>query len=71
MGHYAENLRAVGFSLYGGADGVGCAGAVGGGDVVSSVPVPQPVVDDPGGDGFVVAFAQVVEDFLVEGGVTA
>ncbi len=27
--------------------------------VVPLVPVPQPVVDDPGGDGGVVAFAQV------------
>ena len=39
--------------------------------VVPLVPVPQPVVDDPGGDGGVVAFAQVIEDLLVQGGVLA
>jgi hypothetical protein len=39
--------------------------------VVPLVPVPQPVVDDPGGDGGVVAFAQVIEDLLVQAGVPA
>ena len=39
--------------------------------VVPGVPGPQPVVDDPEGDGGVVAFPQVIEDFLVEGGVPA
>jgi hypothetical protein len=29
------------------------------------VPVPQPVMDDPGGDGGVVAFPQAVEYLLV------
>ena len=37
--------------------------------VVPVVPVPQPVVDDPEGGGRVVAFAQVIEDLLVQGGV--
>ena len=39
--------------------------------VPAAVPVPQPVVDDPGGDGGVVAFPQVTEDLLVQGGVRA
>jgi hypothetical protein len=41
------------------------------GVVPAAVPVPQPVVDDPGGDGGVVAFAQVVQCLLVQGGVPA
>ena len=41
------------------------------GVVPAAVPVPQPVVDDPGGDGGVVAFAQAVECLLVQGGVPA
>jgi len=39
--------------------------------VVPVVPVPQPVVDDPGRDRGVGAFAQVIEDLLVQGGVPA
>ena len=39
--------------------------------VVAGVPVPQPVVDDPGPDGGVVAFAQVIEDLRVQGGAAA
>ena len=41
------------------------------GVVPAVVPVPQPVVDDPGGDGIIVAFPQVIEDLLVQGGVPA
>src|SRR5262249_32895729 len=39
--------------------------------VVSGVPVPQPVVDDPGPDRGVVTFPQVIEYLLVQGGVPA
>ena len=39
--------------------------------VVAVVPVPQPVVDDPGRHGGVVAFPQVIEYLRVEGGVAA
>src|SRR5258707_9107964 len=39
--------------------------------VVPVVPVPQPVVDDPGRDRAVVAFTQVIEELLVQGGVPA
>ena len=39
--------------------------------MVPGVPVAQPVVDPPGGDGGVVAFAQVIEYLRVEGGAAA
>ncbi len=39
--------------------------------MVPGVPVPQPVVDDPGGDRGVVAFPQVIEYLLVQGSVPA
>jgi hypothetical protein len=35
------------------------------------MPVPEPVVDDPRGHRGVVAFQQVFEDLLVQGGVPA
>jgi hypothetical protein len=35
------------------------------------VPVPQPVMDDPGGYGLVVVFLQVGEDIRAEGGAAA
>ena len=35
------------------------------------VPVPQPVVGNPGGNGLVVAFPKADEDFRVQGGATA
>src|SRR6266581_7368866 len=41
------------------------------GVVPAAVPVPQPVVDDPGRDRIVVAFPQVIEDLLVQGGIPA
>ena len=36
------------------------------GVVPATVPVPQPVVDDPGGNGGVVAFQKVIECLLVQ-----
>jgi hypothetical protein len=39
--------------------------------VAAIVPVPQPVVGNPGGNGLVVAFPQADEDFRVQGGATA
>ena len=39
--------------------------------VVPVMPVPEPVVDDPRGHRGVVAFQQVIEDLLVQGGVPA
>ena len=39
--------------------------------MVPVVPVPQPVVDDPGPDGLVVAFPQVIEQLRVQAGVAA
>ena len=39
--------------------------------VIAVVPVPEPVVDDPGGNGLVVAFPQACEDLRVKGGVAA
>jgi len=38
---------------------------------LGSAPVPEPVVDDPGLHGGVVAFPQVIEDLLVQDGVPA
>jgi hypothetical protein len=39
--------------------------------MVPGVPVPEPVVDDPGPDGGVIAFAQVIEDPGIQGGAAA
>jgi hypothetical protein len=39
--------------------------------MVPVVPVPQPVVDDPGPDGLVVAFPQVIEQSRVQAGAAA
>jgi hypothetical protein len=41
------------------------------GVIPAAVPVPQPVVDDPGPDCGIVAFPQVIECLLVQGGVPA
>ena len=39
--------------------------------MVPVVPVPQPVVDDPGRHGLVVAFPQALQQLRVQGGVAA
>jgi hypothetical protein len=39
--------------------------------VVPLMPVPQPVVDDPGGGGLVVAFAEILQQVRVQGGAAA
>src|SRR5579863_770068 len=39
--------------------------------VIAGVPVAEPVVDDPGPDGCIVAVPQVVENLVIQGGVPA